>query len=445
MRYHPLIILCQRNRNMKCFFAVLFSCLVLALTAIVPVSAAPSGGTLVDDARQGPVSVPVDDSIFTRRYLKEAARIEFSDFFPQPGHPTNNRTFSVKVVDLDQKEIDEVKLLYRPRGQDKFKNKEKLKNVGTDNIWALEIEDLDYGSYDWYLEAKNDDKGKKQSAVFTFELADAPPPPTSAPSPVASAQPSVEPSGNPTMQPEPSQTPTQLPSNTPSVEPSGNPTIQPEPSQTTSQHPSAQASLAPSGNPTIQPEPSQPPSQVASAQPSLEPSGNPTVQPEPSQTPSQLPSKTSSTEPTSEPSPEPSKEPTSAPIEPVGPFSQILPPPGLQSTQQTQNFSVQVASLDGEVVSEVKLLYKLQGEDKFDKDKLKYTGANDIWALEMSLPYGSYDWYVEAKTQDKTKIKSIDNGGEVFSFQIAGKQTSAVETCSRIPLYALLTQNEYCR
>jgi hypothetical protein len=117
------------------------------------------------------VSTRADDS--TTRDLKAAANIQFDDIVPQPDQQTTDRTFSAKVEDRDGLTISEVKLLYKPQGQDKF-NTEKLEYTGNDNIWALEIEGLDFGSYEWYLEAKNEDKGKRKSTddfpMLIFEL-----------------------------------------------------------------------------------------------------------------------------------------------------------------------------------------------------------------------------------------------------------------------------------
>lgn len=177
--------------------------------------------------------------------------------------------------------------------------------------------------------------------------------------------------------------------------------------------PTAVPSRSPSVVPSL--EPSRSPSNA----PSAEPSKSPSMPPEPTQSPA--PSRIPSGEPSLQPSTQPSEVPTDQPVEQVGPFSQISPKLGLVSEETAQTFSVKVQSPPGEVISEVKLWYKLQSDGQFkNNQKLKYKGGVDIWELDLTLSTGIYEWYLVAKTNKNTKVISTDYSARIFSFVIKG-------------------------
>lgn len=133
--------------------------------------------------------------------------------------------------------------------------------------------------------------------------------PSSIPSLIQISNPSLEPSSNPSNEPsvvpstDPSMSPTLIPSNEPSSLPSDYPTFDP------SKMPSLKLSLMPSNNPLIYP--SIHPSEVPSTVPSLDPLMDPSLNP--SDMPSLNPLLMSSLDPSIVPSTKPSLSPSSVP------------------------------------------------------------------------------------------------------------------------------------
>jgi hypothetical protein len=133
----------------------------------------------------------------------------------------------------------------------------------------------------------------------------------------------------------------------------------------------------------------------------------------------------STDDPTSAPSPAPSNRPTTTEenAQLVEPFTVISPQRNMRTQQRDQTFSVKVVIMNAGAVTEVKLLYKSRGQTSYNTELLQYTGADNIWTFQTSLTNGSYDWYCEAKTSQNTRMKSIDGGRSLFSFEIEAPNT----------------------
>ena len=107
-------------------------------------------------------------------------------------------------------------------------------------------------------------------------------------------------------------------------------------------------------------------------------------------------------------------------------FTEIVPPPGQTIVNDPTRFAAKVVDQGGFAIKEVKLLYRVRGSgSKYLKSTLVQE-ANNVWARQIDLNPGAWEWYLEAKNTKKAKMVS-----STFTFTLVGKITVRIFVAKR--------------